>query len=112
MLFHNIHPADLVTRFWPFIASSLLIVYCLRARYQKGLNKYNGPFLASITNFWRLWQALWHWDRVIYPDLLRYGKVIRVGPNTLLFSEPDAIRDIYSSGFEKVRCLIYPVVLK
>jgi hypothetical protein len=87
---------------WAVGVLALAVGRALSFRYQKGMNKYNGPFLASFTNFWRFWQALYYWDRVTYPDVLKYGKVIRLGPNTLLFSEPDAIKDIYTTGFSKV----------
>ena len=99
MIFENI--ANLRPWVWVAILALSALLRLLSFRYQKGLSKYPGPFLASFTNFWRLWQPLYHWDRVTYPDVLRYGKVIRLGPNTLLFSEPDAIRDIYTTGFSK-----------
>jgi hypothetical protein len=101
MLLENIR--DLPYWVWSLVILSLAAARALSFRYHKGLNKYNGPFLASFTNFWRLFQALYYWDRVTYPDVLKYGKVIRLGPNTLLFSEPDAIKDIYTTGFSKVR---------
>jgi hypothetical protein len=88
---------------WVLLAVGLL---CLRAasyRYQKGLNKYDGPFLASFTNFWRLWQWLVYYDRCPYPSVVKYGRIIRVGPNTLLFNDPEAIKDIYMTHFQKVR---------
>ncbi|KAH8799844.1 cytochrome P450 oxidoreductase [Xylogone sp. PMI_703] len=88
---------------WGFALLAVLLL-CLRAasfRYQKGLNKYKGPFLASFTNFWRLWQYMWHWDRPYFPRVTKYGKIIRVGPNTLLFNDPEAIKDIYMTHFSK-----------
>ena len=91
----------------PWVWMLLVVtVTCLRAasyRYQKGLNKYDGPFIASFTNFWRFWQWLWYHDRCPFPSVVKYGKIIRVGPNTLLFNDPEAIKDIYMTHFSKVR---------
>jgi hypothetical protein len=35
--------------------------------------------------------------------MVKYGKIIRVGPDTLLFNGPEAIKDIYTTGFSKSR---------
>jgi hypothetical protein len=83
-------------------AAGIIFLRAASFRYQKGLNKYKGPILASFTNFWRLWQWLWYWDRTYFLDLVKYGKIIRVGPDTLLFNDPEAIKDIYTTGFSKV----------
>jgi hypothetical protein len=88
---------------WTLLATGVICSRAASYRYQKGLNKYRGPFIASFTNFWRLWQWLWNWDHPYFPDMVKYGKIIRVGPNTLLFNEPEAIKDIYTTGFSKVR---------
>lgn len=85
------------------LTAAVIFLRAASYRYQKGLNKYKGPFVASFTDFWRLWQWLWNWDRPYFPGVVKYGKIIRVGPNTLLFNEPDAIKDIYSTHFSKVR---------
>lgn len=68
----------------------------------RGLHKIsNGPFLASLTNLWRLYDAYWHKSQ---PPLLhlhrKYGDIVRLGPNVLSFSDPQAIKDIYE-GFGK-----------
>ncbi|KAH0848185.1 putative cytochrome P450 [Fonsecaea pedrosoi] len=86
---------------WVAITAALLCAWAASFRYQKGLNKYKGPFIASFTNFWRLWQWVWYTDRCAYPSVVKYGKIIRVGPNTLLFNDPDAIKDIYMTHFSK-----------
>ncbi len=88
---------------WTSLLASVLLAWALSFRYQKGLNKYNGPFLASFTNFWRLWQWLCYTEMCYFPSVVKYGKIIRVGPNTLLFNDPEAIKDIYMTHFNKVR---------
>ena len=88
---------------WVVLAASLLVAWTASFRYHKGLNKYNGPFLASFTNFWRLWQCYWYTERCYFSSVVKYGQIIRIGPDTLLFSHPDAIKDIYMTHFNKVR---------
>ena len=87
---------------WATIALVAICGWLVSVRYQKGLNKYDGPFLASITNFWRIWQFLRYPDQTFYPSVVKYGRIIRVGPNTLVFNDPDAIKDIYMTHFSKV----------
>lgn len=75
-------------------------------RYKKGFSKYNGPFLASFTDLWRVYDKYFNMDK---PPMVhvheQYGDVVRVGPNFLAFAKPEAIRDIYgpSKPWNKVR---------
>ncbi|THU95911.1 cytochrome P450 [Dendrothele bispora CBS 962.96] len=65
------------------------------------LRKFPGPWLAAATdcyagyfNLVKGGQLLSHIEKLH----LNYGPVVRVGPNTLHFSEPQAFTDIYTSG--------------
>ena len=83
----------------------LFILSLLRTRYSRGLNKFNGPFLASFTNLWKLWYALKGSQKQMYVDIHeKYGDIVRLGPNELSFADPRAIRDIYgpSGSSQKV----------
>ena len=74
----------------------LFVVYLFYPRYSRGLHKFNGPFLASISNIWRLWYAHTVVQRPMYVDVHRkYGDIARIGPNELSFSDPRAIQEIY-----------------
>lgn len=88
------------------LGAALLIVYFTFQRYQKGLRKYPGPILASVTDNWRL-QDVWKRDaHITYQKLhQKYGDVVRVGPNALSFGQPGAVADIYglNKGYTKVR---------
>jgi len=82
----------------------LLLTALLWQRYQKGLNKYKGPDLAFFTSLWRVWNT--YSNSTSLPFLSwqeKYGDVIRLGPNILVFADPACIKDIYTSGFDKVR---------
>lgn len=79
-----------------YIVSTALILYLLRLRYHGGMNKFNGPFLASFTDLWKIWYTYTGGPKPIYADLHeKYGDVVRVGPNELSFADPRAIHEIY-----------------
>ena len=93
-----------VTRNWPLLFVPLLAWFSWN-RYQNGLHKYPGPFLASVTDWWRFFDV--HSRRPERTHQLlhaKYGDVIRLGPNTLSFACPQAVKDIYglNKGFRKV----------
>jgi len=91
---------------WPMAIVIAIIAYLASNYFHNGLNKYPGPVLASLTDWWRFW--------VVYkrrPDITHYklhselGDIVRLGPNCLSFSNPKAIKTIYglNKGFTKVR---------
>ncbi|OAG11211.1 putative benzoate 4-monooxygenase cytochrome P450 [Paraphaeosphaeria sporulosa] len=55
-----------------------------------------GPFLASLTDLYRI---NWVWSKQAHLKLQqchkRYGKVVRIGPNTVSFSDPAAVPTVY-----------------
>ena len=93
----------------------LAVTRLFATRYLSSLRKFNGPVLASFTNAWRLNYTYWHRNE---PPMLKihenYGDIVRIGPNTLAFRQPQAISEIYGPhgrNFTKVtvstlrRCL-------
>lgn len=73
-----------------------LILYVAFNRYGRGLSRFNGPFLASLTSLWGMWYMWSKVEQPPYVDLHRqYGDVVRLSPNKLSFAQPEAIRDIY-----------------
>jgi hypothetical protein len=92
------------------LAASLLfapfIYHLVWNRYHGGLHRVPGPFLASISSFWK-WYTVWQEDmpwRSI--DLHRkHGPLVRIGPNHISASSPEALRIIHveNRGFQKAR---------
>ena len=75
---------------------TLFVSNLLRIRYSRGLNKFNGPLLASFTNLWKVWYAFNSAQEQEYVDIHRkYGDIVRIGPNELSFADPQALHDIY-----------------
>ena len=78
------------------ICGVVLVLYALFNRYGRGLSRFNGPFLASLTSLWGVWHVWATADRPPYVHLhKKYGHVVRLSPNKLSFAQPAAIRDIY-----------------
>lgn len=98
---------DFLLRHWLSVAAAAVLVWLVRNRYYNGLNRYPGPFLASLTDWVRFFDV---WGR--RPDIThralhkKYGDVVRLGPNSLSFGDPKALKTIYglNKGFIKV-CL-------
>ena len=90
-----------------WVACATLSICALKLiynRYCHGLSHVPGPVLASCSDLWRLLQA---WNR--RPELVhirlhqRYGPLVRIGPNAVSVSDPQAISVIYAlnGGFVK-----------
>ncbi|KAF1950338.1 hypothetical protein CC80DRAFT_359164, partial [Byssothecium circinans] len=73
-----------------------IVVYSIRTRYKSGLSKIPGPFVASISNVWKI-------NAVYQGDIHRrqaqvheeYGPVVRIGPNDVSFASASAMKHIY-----------------
>lgn len=94
----------IVLSHWPSLVGLTLIGFLIHQRYQKGLNKYPGPLLASFTNWWRLWDVYKRRPELTHIRLHRQlGDVVRLGPNYLSFGDPKALKSIYglNKGFVK-----------
>jgi hypothetical protein len=84
----------------PALTCVAVILYLLRNRYASGLNHIPGPWLASFTQFWKVWYITHCSDRRndIYVDVMKqYGDVVRIGPAEVIFADPKAIVEIYGT---------------
>ncbi|KAK3303596.1 cytochrome P450-like protein [Chaetomium strumarium] len=93
-----------VSQHWLPISLAVVVAWLVRNRYHNGLNKYPGPFLASLTDWWRFFDVYRRRPERTHIELHRkYGPVVRLGPNTLSFSDPEALKTIYglNKGFIK-----------
>lgn len=93
---------------------ALAVTRLLFFRYKNGFSKYNGPFLASFTDLWRMYYA---YSRAYQPPMIdvheKYGDTVRLGPNIISFAHPEAIKDIYGAGkaWDKVLTLLIPLAI-
>ncbi|KAL2129346.1 hypothetical protein VTI74DRAFT_7920 [Chaetomium olivicolor] len=89
---------------WLPILLIAIVAWLARNRYHNGLSKYPGPFLASLTDWWRFFDVYGRRPERTHIALhKKYGPVVRLGPNTLSFADPEALKTIYglNKGFIK-----------
>ena len=96
---------ELVVGHWLLVALVAGVAWLARNRYHNNLSKYPGPFLASLTDWWRFFDVYGRRAEVTQIALhKKYGDVVRLGPNLLSFADPKALKTIYglNKGFIKV----------
>lgn len=82
-----------------------VLVLCVSSYYSYGIRNFEGPLLASFTDLWRAFHA---YHNTLFPMRAmheKYGDVVRIGPKSLSFSDPQAVKDIFGAGknWEKVQ---------
>ncbi len=95
----------LLCEHWLITLLLLFVLYLAVNHFQHGLRKYPGPFLASLTDWWRFFDVLGRRPEVTHVRLHRqHGDIVRLGPNVLSFADPKALKTIYglNKGFTKV----------
>ncbi|KAI1327392.1 cytochrome P450 [Xylariaceae sp. FL0255] len=95
---------DLIAGHWIWAIITVTAAWLLKNHFSNGLNKFPGPFLASLTDIWRFWEVTGHKSEVTHRKLHdQYGDVVRLGPKTLSFADPAALKEIYglNKGFIK-----------
>lgn len=87
------------------VGAVLLSSYVLQNLLKQGLRDIPGPFLAKISNAWRLWDV-WKGRADITHNKLhrKYGEYVRLGPNIVSVSNLAVVKDIYgiNKGYNKV----------
>ena len=76
-----------------------IVFYVVYQRFFHHLARFPGPFWASVTEFWKVYNV---WS-LRAPEMMqelhdRYGQIVRIGPNDLSFTSRDAVATIYKSG--------------
>jgi hypothetical protein len=96
---------SILGRHWPIAVSVLIIAYLANNYFKNGLNRYPGPMVAGLSDWWRFFVVLGRRPDITHLKLHRqHGDIVRLGPNVLSFSDPKAIKQIYglNKGFVKV----------
>ncbi|CAI6236601.1 unnamed protein product [Periconia digitata] len=81
-----------------FLASLYAILRCTYLLWFHPLSRFPGPRLAAISNTWYAYA----WLSGKYPFITakafeKYGDVVRIAPNEVIFITPQAYHDIYST---------------
>jgi len=85
----------------------LLVVYIIYTRYLTGISHIPGPFVASVSNFWKI-SAAWHEEMPKRNIALhrKYGPLVRIGPDMISVDDPAALSTIY--GFKPIYTKVRP----
>ena len=99
---------DIIFPTWtlPLLFVLLATAYLVYNKYGYSISAIPGPFLASYTHLWRLFLVWKRRPEVTHIDLHeKYGLLVRLGPNAVSVSDPEAIKVIYGLGskYLKVR---------
>ena len=97
-----------------FTGSVLILLYVIRIRYRAGLRQVPGPFFASFLPLDRVLSSARGHQYAHHITLHeKHGSQVRVGPNHVSISNPDAISVIYgiSTKFYKVAKISKPTML-
>jgi hypothetical protein len=103
--FHFLLEHRLLSVVTSFIFLSLL-KYVVQTRYQKNLRKIPGPWIASVSNIYRLARVVMGHAHSHDIKLHRkYGDTVRIGPNAVSIGSATATKAIYGigAGLRKVR---------
>ncbi|KAL8771982.1 MAG: hypothetical protein Q9209_002647 [Squamulea sp. 1 TL-2023] len=105
----NIVVTSLLEHWWAAL-SLVFIAYLVKKRYNHGLQKYPGPFLASLTDWWRFFDVLGRRPDITHIKLhQQHGDIVRLGPNALSFANPNALGTIYGLNRGFIKSDFYPV---
>lgn len=98
-----------VVRLHPFaFLSALVVLYCLRNRYQRSLNTIPGPIIRSFSSIPRIISVRNGSSHLDDLELhAKYGSVVRIAPNTLSISDPTVMNDIYGAGTKFIKSRFY-----
>lgn len=89
----------------PSILLFVVVAHFTRNYLTPGASSVPGPFLAKITNLWRLIDVAKGHAEVTHHNLhQRYGDYVRLGPNVVSVRDLDALKIIYgiNKGYNKV----------
>ncbi|KAL8833026.1 MAG: hypothetical protein Q9170_004554 [Blastenia crenularia] len=101
---------SLVVEHWLAISIFFFVAYLTRNRFNRSLHRYPGPFLASLTDWWRFFDVLGRRPEVTLIKLHKqHGDIVRLGPSVLSFADPSAMKVIYGLNKGFVKSEFYPV---
>ncbi|KAH7024845.1 pisatin demethylase [Microdochium trichocladiopsis] len=99
-----------VAQHWLPLTAVITIAWLARNYFRNGLNKYPGPALAAVTDWWRFWDVYGRRSEVTHQKLhAKYGDVVRLGPNSLSFANPEALKTIYGLNKGMIKSDFYVV---
>ncbi|KAF2162917.1 hypothetical protein M409DRAFT_68872 [Zasmidium cellare ATCC 36951] len=95
----------------PFFLLSCILFLIAQKLTTDRLKRFPGPRLAAWTDLWRVLDTYFGSHKPPSSIILhrKYGDIVRVGPNALTFSNPQAIKDIYGTDNRYPKSEMYHV---
>jgi hypothetical protein len=90
---------ELLAAHWMIVIPLLFTLRLAYKRYASPLRRYPGPWLASVSRLWKVKSTAsgrTHWDHIEIHR--KYGPVVRIAPNEVSVSSPEAARLLLSAG--------------
>lgn len=89
---------------------SCILLHLLRNRYLSPLRHYPGPYLASCSRAWKFFSVARGQTHLEHIALhRRYGPIVRIAPNEVSLSSPEAARALLSAGKRFFKTPFYAV---
>ena len=85
---------------------TVLLTFGVLVRRKLRLRSIPGPFLASFTDLWRWYHQNFDNFTLVLTNLhKKYGNIVRLGPDTVSFSDATVVSSIYTmhGEFKKVQ---------
>jgi hypothetical protein len=97
-------------KWWFVTIPTLIVLRALYRKYASPLRKYPGPWLASMTRLWKVISTASTHTHLEHIELHRkYGPVVRIAPNEVSVSSPEAARTLLSAGKRFYKTKFYGV---
>ncbi|EAW15334.1 cytochrome P450 [Aspergillus clavatus NRRL 1] len=88
--------------FWVLAFLSLVATFAVKRKYSTALRDIPGPFLASFSSLWKVYQV---WKGHTEEEMIRlhkkHGYFVRIAENEVSVSHPDAVRQILHAKIVK-----------
>ena len=98
--------------YWLTIILALMSLRFLSNKFDKNLRKIPEPFLAGYTDLWRFLDCLLGTPHETHIKLhQQYSDLVRIGPHSVLFSNPALIATIYGSQNDFTKTSFYTLLM-
>ncbi|KZT00648.1 cytochrome P450 [Laetiporus sulphureus 93-53] len=86
----------------------LLVHFVPYLRDPHRIRSYPGPFLAKLSDAWLGWVAAkGHRSEVVHKLHQKHGKFVRIAPDHVSISDPEAIQEVYAHGNSTTKSNFY-----
>ncbi|OBT84328.1 hypothetical protein VE02_07275 [Pseudogymnoascus sp. 03VT05] len=86
-----------------FLFAAYIVTVAIRRRYFSAISDIPGPFLASFSTLWEIWEVIaGHIEVTVIALHERHGHFVRISHEEVSVSHPDAIRAILLTPLTKI----------